>query len=222
MRRFAARLAVASGPFFLAACVASGGGGGGGVPPSEPSRVGLFSHVAYDFGLLNTTRSGGAAPDPVANRTLGLIYLEDAEVRARLPRGAMDYRVNYTLVGGTNDLTQAFFALNMTDAPGARLLFQVAPRYARRAYALNYVVNTLGVRALRVEAQISYLNASGGYHSHEVVEVPVTIRAFAARPAANDLLVFDGISRSGTEPARPPDHDCCAGSIFSRSSQPDD
>ena len=200
MRRFVAKLAVASVPFFLAACVASvGGGGGGSAPPSEPSRVGLFSHLAYDFGLLNTTRSGGREPDPVANRTLGLIYLEDAEVRARLPRGAMDYRVNYTLVGGTNDLTRAFFALNMTDAPGARLLFQVAPRYARRAYALNYVVNTLGVRALRVEAQISYLNASGGPISHEIVAVPVTIRAFATRPAANDLLVFDGISRSGTE-----------------------
>ena len=199
MRRFAAGLAVVP-VLFLAACVASTGGGGGS-PPGPPERVGLFSHASYEFGLLNTTLSGGAAPDEAANRTLGLIYLQDAEVRARLPHGSVDYRVNYTLVGGANDLRLAFFTLNTTDAPnkGARLLYQVAPRYARRAYALNYVVNTLGVRSLRVEAQIVYLNASDGYHSHEMVSVPVNIRAFATAPAANDLLVFEGTSRTGTE-----------------------
>ena len=199
MRRFVAGLAVVP-VLFLAACVASIGGGGGS-PPGPPERVGLFSHASYAFGLLNTTLSGGATPDEAANRTLGLIYLQDAEVRARLPHGAVDYRVNYTLVGGANDLRLAFFALNTTDAPnkGVRLLYQVAPRYARRAYALNYVVNTLGVRSLRVEAQIVYLNASGGYHSHEMTSVPVNIRAFAAAPVANDLLVFEGTSRTGTE-----------------------
>ena len=42
----------------LTACVSSSGGGGGAAAPSAPSRVGVFSHAAYDFVLLNATQTG--------------------------------------------------------------------------------------------------------------------------------------------------------------------
>ena len=188
---------------FLTACVSGGGGGGGGSSPSPaPERVGLFSHTSYDFALLNTTQTGQEIDnDTLDARTLGLIDLEDAEVRAavraRLPAGSTDYTVAYTIVGGANDLTRAFFTLQADNS--ARLLFQAAERYNRRAYTLDYVVNTLGIDELEVAANISYVDAAGANQTLGVFTAPVRIRAVAEVPSVNDFLVFEGISRSGME-----------------------
>ena len=48
----------ASGVLLTACVSSSGGGGGGAAAPSAPSRVGVFSHAAYDFVLLNATQAG--------------------------------------------------------------------------------------------------------------------------------------------------------------------
>ena len=185
----------------LTACVSGGGGGGGGGQPA-PSRVGLFSHASYDFVLLNTTRAGGRNPDSEANRTLGLIYLEDAEVRARLPEGITTYHEpRYRIVPAAddpNDLTLAFFQLKQ-NSPSARLVFEVAERYNRRAYNLDYVVNTLGVNQLRVEANISYVDHAGVNQTLDLVSVPVTIRAVGFVPSVNAFVAFDGISQTRSE-----------------------
>ena len=188
-----------AGGALITACVSGGGGGGGSSPSPAPERVGLFSHASYNFALLNTTRTGRAIDrDTLDARTLGLIDLEDAEVRALLPAGTADWSVAYTIVGGANDLTRAFFRLQADNS--ARLLFQAAERYNRRAYTLDYVVNTLGVDELDVAANISYVDAEEANQTLGVFTVPVRIRAVASVPAVNDFLVFEGIRRSGTEP----------------------
>ena len=206
LNRFVYSVVLAALSVLITACVSGGGGGGGGSSPNPaPERVGLFSHVSYDFALLNTTQTGRAIdPNTLDARTLGLIDLEDAEVRAavraRLPAGSTrstDYTVAYTIVGGANDLTRAFFRLQEDNS--ARLLFQAAERYNRRAYTLDYVVNTLGVDELDVAANISYVDAAGANQTLGVFTVPVRIRAVASVPAVNDFLVFEGIRRSGTE-----------------------
>ena len=122
-------------------------------------------------------------------------------MRARLPEGVTDYTVDYSIVGEANDLAHAFFVVNTTNAPnkGARLLFQAAPRYARRAYNLDYVVNTLGVNRLRVEANISYVNAAGDSQYLKFVSVPVTIRAAATNPGVNAFLDFEGMRQTRRE-----------------------
>ena len=194
--RFIYTLILAASGVLLTACVSSSGGGGGGAAaPSAPSRVGVFSHAAYDFVLLNTTQAG-RNQSPVGERRLGLIHVEEAEIRARLPAGAVwqPDDVRYTIVGGANDLTRAFFKLDR-----AALLFEAAPRYASRTFTLDYVVNTLGIDALRVVANVSYVDAQGARQTLGLYEVPVTMRAVAEVPAANDFVVFDGIRRSGTE-----------------------
>ena len=190
-------------PFVLAAlsvlitaCVSGGGGGSSStrvVVPGE--RIGLFSHASYAFVMLNTTQTNA----PEANRTLGLIDLEDAEVRARLPEGAVWHPsdVRYTIVGGANDLTRAFFTLGHGNS--ATLIFQADRRYASRTFTLDYVVNTLGVDALRVEANISYVDSDGNNQTLGLFTVPVTIRAVAEVPSANAFLAFDGIRQSGAE-----------------------
>ena len=182
----------------LTACVSSSGGGGGAAAPSAPSRVGVFSHAAYDFVLLNATQTGLSA-SPVNDRRLGLINVEEAEIRARLPEGAVwqPADVRYTIVGGANDLTRAFFKLDR-----ATLLFEAAPRYASRTFTLDYVVNTLGVNTLRVEANVSYVDAQGARQTLGLYEVPVTMRAVAEVPVANDFVVFDGLRESGSEARR--------------------
>ena len=114
------------------------------------------------------------------------------------PRSAPAYRkgrcgsradVRYTIVGGANDLTRAFFKLDR-----AMLLFEAAPRYASRTFTLDYVVNTLGIDALRVMANVSYVDAQGARQTLGLYEVPVTMRAVAEVPAANDFVVFDGLA----------------------------
>ena len=204
LSRFVYSVVFAALSVLLVACVSGGGGGGSSSSTSGPAgRVGLFSHASYNFVMLNTTLSdsNNATLD---NRTLGLIDVEEAEVRALLPEGAVwdpdDVRyTRYTIVGGANDLTQAFFRLDHGNS--ARLLFQAAPRYAQRNFTLDYVVNTLGVKALRVEANISYIDRNGNRQTliSPLPVVPVTIRAVAEVPAANAFLAFDGIRRSDTE-----------------------
>ena len=159
LNRFIYAFILAASNALLTACVSSSGGGGGGAaPPSVPSRVGVFSHVSYDFVLLNATQTGLSA-SPVNDRRLGLINVEEAEIRARLPEGAVwqPSDVRYTIVGGANDLTRAFFKLDR-----ATLLFEAAPRYASRTFTLDYVVNTLGIDALRIAANVSYVDAARG------------------------------------------------------------
>ena len=136
---------------------------------------------------------------PVNDRRLGLINVEEAEIRARLPEGAVwqPADVRYTIVGGANDLTRAFFKLDR-----AMLLFEAAPRYASRTFTLDYVVNTLGVNTLRVEANVSYVDAQGARQTLGLYEVPVTMRAVAELPVANDFVVFDGLRESGSEARR--------------------
>ena len=193
-------IALAALGILLTACVSGGGGGGGGQPP--PAR-GLFSHASYDFVLLNTTRTGGGADNgTLDSRTLGLIYLEDAEVRARLPAGITTYNEpKYRIVPARddpNDLTLAFFQLKQ-NSPTARLVFEVAARYNRRVYNLDYVVNTLGVDELRVEANISYVDQAGVNQTLALVTVPVRIRAVASLPSVNAFLTFEGRARTRSE-----------------------
>ena len=193
-------IALAALGILLTACVSGGGGGGGGQPP--PAR-GLFSHASYDFVLLNTTRTGGGADvGTLDSRTLGLIYLEDAEVRARLPAGITTYNEpKYRIVPARddpNDLTLAFFQLKQ-NSPTARLVFEVAERYNRRVYNLDYVVNTLGVDELRVEANISYVDQAGVNQTLAFVTVPVRIRAVASVPSVNAFLTFEGRARTRSE-----------------------
>ena len=193
-------IALAALGILLTACVSGGGGGGGGQPP--PAR-GLFSHASYDFVLLNTTRTGGGADNgTLDSRTLGLIYLEDAEVRARLPAGITTYNEpKYRIVPARddpNDLTLAFFQLKQ-NSPTARLVFEVAERYNRRVYNLAYVVNTLGVDELRVEANISYVDQAGVNQTLALVTVPVRIRAVASVPSVNAFLTFEGRARTRSE-----------------------
>ena len=198
LNRFVSFFLLMAGGALITACVSGGGGGGGSSPSPAPERVGLFSHASYNFALLNTTQTGRAIDrDTLDARTLGLIDLEDAEVRALLPAGITEWNVAYTIVGGANDLTRAFFRLQEDNS--ARLLFQAAARYNRRAYTLDYVVNTLGVDELDVAANISYVDAAGANQTLGVFTVPVRIRAVASVPAVNDFLVFEGIRRSGTE-----------------------
>ena len=177
----------------LVACV-SGGGGGGSSSSTSPAtgRVGLFSHASYNFVMLNTTLSD-SNDETLNNRTLGLIDVEEAEVRAELPPGAVwdPDTVDYTIVGGANDLTKAFFRLEPGNS--ATLIFQAAPRYAQRNFTLDYVVNILKVNALDVVANISYIDEKGDRQTLISRPVPVTIRAVASVPAANAFLDFDGI-----------------------------
>ena len=105
--------------------------------------------------------------------------------------------VRYTIVGGTNDLTRAFFKLDR-----ATLLFEAAPRYASRTFTLDYVVNTLGIDALRIAANVSYVDAEGARQTLGLYEVPVTMRAVAEVPVANDFVVFEGLRESGSEARR--------------------
>ena len=202
--RLVSSVVLAAPSVLLVACV-SGGGGGGSSPSGPPPPRGLFSHASYNFVMLNSTRTGsGADAQTLDNRTLGLIDVEEAEVRALLPEGAVwdpdDVRyTRYTIVGGANDLTKAFFRLDHGNS--ARLLFQAAPRYAQRNFTLDYVVNTLGVKALRVEANISYIDRNGDRQTliSPLPVVPVTIRAVASVPNVDELLVFEGIRQEGTE-----------------------
>ena len=200
LNRFIYTFILTASGVLLTACVSSSGGGGGGgaAAPSAPSRVGVFSHAVYDFVLANTTQAG-RNQSPVGERRLGLIQVEEAEIRARLPEGAVwqPNDVRYTIVGGANDLTRAFFKLDR-----AALLFEAAPRYASRTFTLDYVVNTLGIDALRVVANVSYVDAQGARQTLGLYEVPVTMRAVAEVPAANDFVVFDGLRESGSEARR--------------------
>ena len=82
------------------------------------------------------------------------------------------------------------------------MLFEAAPRYASRTFTLDYVVNTLGIDALRVVANVSYVDAQGARQTLGLYEVPVTMRAVAEVPAANDFVVFDGLRESGSEARR--------------------
>ena len=144
-------------------------------------------------------KTGSVQPVPVGERRLGLIHVEEAEIRARLPEGAVwqPSDVRYTIVGGTNDLTRAFFKLDR-----AMLLFEAAPRYASRTFTLDYVVNTLGIDALRIAANVSYVDAQGARQTLGLYEVPVTMRAVAEVPVANDFVVFEGLRESGSEARR--------------------
>ena len=171
---------------FVTACVSSGGGGGGGAPATS-GRVGVFSHAAYDFVLANATRLNAA----LASRVLGVVYLEEAEVRARLGSTSRITGVTYTLTG----LEREFFSITPRQAAdlasGVRVSFG-SPNFPHTPMTLNYVVNTLGVDRMTVTAAIAYVDARGAERTL-TESVPVSVRAVADVPAVDAFLAFDGI-----------------------------
>ena len=173
---------------FVTACVSSGGGGGGGAPVTS-GRVGVFSHAAYDFVLANATRLNAAS----ASRVLGVVYLEEAEVRARLGSTSRITGVTYTLTG----LEREFFSIEPRQAvdlaSGVRVSFG-SSNFPHTPMTLNYVVNTLGVDRMTVTAAIAYVDAQGAERTLRE-SVPVSVRAVADVPAVNAFIVFEGMRR---------------------------
>ena len=177
-----------AGLVLVTACVSSGGGGGSSGGPA-PAMRGLFSHAEYDFVLANTTRLNAAS----ASRVLGVVYLEEAEVQARIGPASRITGVTYTLTG----LEQSFFSIEPRQAvdlaSGVRVSFG-SPNFPNTPMTLDYVVNTLGVNRMMVTAVITYLDAQGS-ERELTVSVPVSVRAMADVPAVNAFIVFEGIRR---------------------------
>ena len=193
MLRRGATGALLASVLFVAACAGGGGGGGGGSNggPAPAERGGLFSHAAYDFILANTTRLDASATD----RVLGVIFLEEPAVQARIGLESEITGVAYTLTG----LEQSFFSITPRRAAdltgGVRVLFG-SPNFPNTPLTLDYVVNTLGVDRMTVTATITYVDAQGS-EQELTVAVPVSVRAVVAVPDdVNAFLVFEGMRRA--------------------------
>ncbi len=182
VRRLAILFTFFASLFSLSACVPSYSSGGG------PARN-LFSHAAYHFALANTTTTAASS----RNRTMGVVRLENEEVRARLPQGAGNVTVTYRLLPGDNELVATFFEVN---ASSGRLLFKSD---GAQDFSLGHVVRVLGVREFEVAADISYLDRDGERRHWASVSVPVRISAAARALETEDFVIFNGFTRAGTE-----------------------
>ena len=171
----------------LVACV-SGGGGGGSSP--APAARGLFSHAAYDFVLANSTRLNAAT----SARVLGRVYLEAAEVEARLGPGATITGVAYAL----SDLEREFFSIapaRAADLTNGTMLSFGSPNFPNTPMTLDYIVNTLGVDRMTVRATIAYTDGAGR-PQELTTSAPITVTAVAQVLDVNAFLTFAGQRRS--------------------------
>ena len=171
----------------LVACV-SGGGGGGSSP--APAARGLFSHAGYDFVLANSTRLNAAT----SARVLGRVYLEAAEVEARLGPGATITGVAYAL----SDLEREFFSIapaRAADLTNGTMLSFGSPNFPNTPMTLDYIVNTLGVDRMTVRATIAYIDGAGR-PQELTTSAPITVTAVARELDVNAFLAFAGQRRS--------------------------
>ena len=187
LSRFVYSFVLAALSVLLAACVSGGGGGGSG---AAPAARGLFSHAAYDFVLANATRLNAAT----SARVLGRVYLEAAEVEARLGPGATITGVAYALTG----LEREFFSIAPAQAAdltnGAMLSFG-SPNFPNTPMTLDYIVNTLGVDRMTVRATIAYIDGAGR-PQELTTSAPITVTAVARELDVNAFLAFAGQRRS--------------------------
>ena len=155
-----------------------------------PAARGLFSHAAYDFVLANSTRLNAAT----SARVLGRVYLEAAEVEARLGPGATITGVAYAL----SDLEREFFSIapaRAADLTNGTMLSFGSPNFPNTPMTLDYIVNTLGVDRMTVRATIAYTDGAGR-PQELTTSAPITVTAVAQVLDVNAFLTFAGQRRS--------------------------